>query len=738
MLRRVATACFRRRRLTLVVWLALVFGLTAIASAVGDEFVEGFRNDNTEAARASLLLERTFPDRAGDTGELVVHSADGLLDPSTRQPRPAIKQVLDETLRRIDRRFKIVSGTTSPFDPAGARQISKDGDTAYAEIQFTIRATEVPEAVARTAIDIVEDVQRSQPSHVQLELGGRMFQIQEFGGTSELIGVAAAILILLIAFGSVLAMGLPIATALFGIGVGFALITLLSHLNVMPNFTIQLGAMLGLGVGIDYALFIVTRFRQGLHAGLDPEHATVLALDTAGRAVLFAGTTVVISLFGLFLMGVDFIRGLGMGAAATVLVTMFASVTLVPALLGFVGHNIDRLRVPFLHRQEHVTRESMWFRWSRVVQHRPWTAAASGLALLVVIAIPFFGLRLGFSDAGNNPRSETTRRAYDLLSDGFGPGFNGPLIVAARTPDGAGSLDALGARLARVRGVAAVSPVVAAPDDRSALIQVIPTTSPQSRSTERLIERIRENVIPAATRGTNTEVLVGGITAAGVDVSRYLGDRLPIFIGAVLGLSFLLLLMVFRSVLVPVKAVVMNLLSIAASYGVIVAIFQWGWFAGVLGVHSTGPIEPFIPMMMFAIVFGLSMDYEVFLLSRIREEYDRSGDNALAVADGLAATARVITAAAAIMVMVFASFAFGEDRIVKVFGIGFAAAIFLDATLVRVVLVPATMELLGRANWWFPRALGWIPRLHVEPPPDVDAELHAIESGQQVPVSAHD
>jgi len=735
MLRRIATLCFRHRRLALVGWLALVIGLGAVANGVGDEFVEGFRNNNTEAAKASALLERTFPDRAGDTGELVVHSADGLIDESTGKARPEVEALIDETLARIDRRLDLVSGSTSPFVDEGARQISQDATTAYAEIQLTTRATELPEADARTALDIVERARRDVPAGVQLELGGRAFMIQEFGGTSELIGVAAAILILLVAFGSVLAMGLPIATAIFGIGAGFGLITLLSHLNVMPNFTIQLGAMLGLGVGIDYALFIVTRFRQALHAGMDPEHATVLALDTAGRAVLFAGATVVISLFGLFLMGVDFIAGLGMGAAATVLITMLASVTLVPALLGFVGHNIDRLRVPFLHREEHATRQSIWFRWSRVVQHRPWTSAAAGLGILVLIAIPFFGLRLGFSDAGNGPPTDTTRRAYDLLSDGFGPGFNGPLVVAARTPDGPESLDGLGEALADVPGVAAVSPVIAAPDERSALIQVIPTTAPQSRATERLIERIREDVIPPTAREANTEVLIGGITAAGVDVSEYLGARLPIFIGGVLGLSFLLLLMVFRSVLVPIKAVLMNLLSIGASYGVIVAIFQWGWFADAIGVQSTGPIEPFVPMMMFAIVFGLSMDYEVFLLSRIREEYDRSGDNALAVADGLAATARVITAAAAIMVMVFASFALGEDRVVKVFGIGFAAAIFLDATLVRVVLVPATMELLGKANWWFPRWLEWIPRLHVEPPADLEDELRAVVAGERVAVS---
>jgi RND superfamily putative drug exporter len=496
----------------------------------------------------------------------------------------------------------------------------------------------------------------------------------------------------------------------------------------MPQFTTQLAAMIGLGVGIDYALFIVTRYRQGLHDGLDPHRSVELAIDTSGRAVLFAGTTVVISLGGLFLMGIDFIRGLGVGAAVTVLVVMIASVTLVPALLGFTGRNVDKFRIHGLHRRERAPRESMWFRWSRVVQRRPWTAALSGLAVLLVLAVPFLSLRAGFSDTGNNPTSDSTRRAFDLLSDGFGPGFNGPLIVAARTPRGPESLARLGEALASVRGVAQASPVIPNASGREAVIRVIPTSSPQSEATTRLIDRLRDRVIPSAVRGTGASVYVGGITAAGKDVSDTLSSRLPVFIGGVLAFSFLLLLVVFRSVLVPVKAVIMNLLSIAAAYGVMVAVFQWGWLAEPLGILGTGPIEPFIPMMLFAIVFGLSMDYEVFLLSRIREEYDRTGDNALAVADGLAATARVITAAAAIMIAVFAGFVLGDQRVIKLMGLGLAAAILIDATIVRIVLVPATMELLGDRNWWFPRWLEWVPRVHVEASPDLEAELLELQT----------
>jgi len=682
-LRRLATTCFRHRRLTVAAWIVLLVGLTVLAGAVGNQYGEGFEIKGTESTRAQDLLSATFPQRAGDAGQLVIEAPGGI-------DQPAVRARVEQTLARI-RRVDEVTGTTSPYDTAGARQAAPKRTVAYADIQFSVRATKVHQAAAERIIALARVGKKV--GGATFEVGGRMFQIGNFGGSSEMIGLIAAIFILLVAFGSLLAMGLP--------------------------------AMLGIGVGVDYALFIVTRYRQGLNDGLDPERATVLALDTAGRAVLFAGATVVISLCGLFLMGVDFIRGLGAGAAVTVLITMLASVTFVPALLGFVGHNIDRLHVPGLHRGATATRQSMWFRWSRFLQRRPWTAAIAGFAVLVTLGVPFLSLRLGFSDTGNSPRTETIRRAYDLLSHGFGPGFNGPLVLAARTPNGPDSLAALEQRLRHTPGVARVGPVVPSADKKVAVVQVIPTTAPQSDATSQLITRLRDSVIPGAIRGTGAEVDVGGITAAGVDVTDTLSSRLPLFIGAVLALSFLLLLAVFRSVLVPVKAVVMNLLSIGAAYGVVVAIFNWGWFNGPLGIKGTGPIEPFVPMMLFAIVFGLSMDYEVFLLSRIREEYDRSGDNALAVADGLTATARVITAAAAIMVMVFASFVLGDERVIKLFGIGLASAIFIDATLVRIVLVPATMELLGKGNWWFPRWLEWIPRLHVEAKPDLEAELLA-------------
>jgi RND superfamily putative drug exporter len=496
--------------------------------------------------------------------------------------------------------------------------------------------------------------------------------------------------------------------------------------------------MIGIGVGIDYALFIVTRYRQGLHDGMDPDSAVVKAINTSGRAVLFAGCTVVVSLAGLFLMGIDFVRGLAAGACLAVAVTMIASVTLLPSVLGFVGHTIDRLRLPWTRSQATSEQRGFWYRWSRIIQRRPWPAVAVGFVALAALAVPVFSIRLGSSDASNLPTSDTTRRGYDLLSTGFGPGFNGPLQLAVEVPaGGAASVGRLHDALAATPGVASVGPARVNPAGDAALMQVYPTTSPQDQRTVDLVHHLRNQVLPQATAGTGLTAHVGGITASFEDVASRLSARLPLFIGAVLALSFLLLMTVFRSVVVPAKAVVMNLLSIGAAYGILIAVFQWGWGKGLFSVGKSGPVESFIPMMLFAILFGLSMDYEVFLLSRVKEEHDRTGDNGLAVADGLSVTARVITAAAAIMVTVFGSFIFGDNRVVKEFGLGLAAAILIDATLVRMVLVPATMELLGEANWYLPRWLDRIlPRIHIEgePASDLDAELAGLPALVDEPV----
>ena len=718
MLQRLAAWCYRRRRRVVILWIVALVVVSAIGSSVGATFSQGFSLSGTESQRAADLLQSRFPARAGDEGQIVFAPTNRAQSSATA---PAVRSRMEALFADVAA-VPGVAAVVSPYTEAGARQISKNGDIAYATVQFDKAAADIP----TTTIDRIRTLtDKAGGNGVQVALGGRMFQQFSGLGPAELIGILAAVVILLVAFGSLLAMGLPILVALFGIGIGLGLVDLVSHLIATPDFGTQLASMIGIGVGIDYALFIVTRYRQGLDDGLDPERAVVRAIDTAGRAVVFAGCTVVISLLGLFLMGVDFVNGLAVGTSLTVGTVMLASITLLPAILAFAGRTIDRFSIR--RRSTRKPREqSMWFKWSRIVQRHPWPAFAGGLTILIVLAIPLLSMRLAFPDSGANPTSDTTRRAYDLVADGFGPGFNGPLILAAEFPKGAdtASLDRLVTSLQTTPDVAAVTPPTLSPSGDAAVIRVIPGSSPQSQSTSDLVDNLRNDVIPAAVAGSDVQVHVGGLTASSVDVSDRLSARLPVFIGAVLVLSFLLLMAVFRSLLVPLKAVIMNLLSIGAAYGVVVAVFEWGWLGSVFGIEKTGPIAPFIPMMMFAILFGLSMDYEVFLLSRIREEYDRTHDNALAVADGLASTARVITAAALIMVTVFGSFVFSDATTLKLFGLGLATAIFVDATVVRMVLVPATMELLGDRNWWFPRWLDRIiPQLHVEAGPDVDAEL---------------
>jgi RND superfamily putative drug exporter len=486
----------------------------------------------------------------------------------------------------------------------------------------------------------------------------------------------------------------------------------------VPDFAPQVAAMIGIGVGIDYVLFIVTRYRAALQSGLEPRGAVITAMTTSGRAVIFAGCTVIISLLGLFIMNLSFLRGLAVGSACAVLVVMLASVTLLPAVLGFVGKTIDRFHVPFVSKKLAGDRGSLSYRWSRVVQRYPWPAAIGCLVLLLALAAPALNMRFGFPDAGNSPEEFTVRQGYDLLSEGFGPGFNGPVFLVAEAGGDSDVTEALGAmreQFADTLGVQQVSPPIPNEQGDVAMLVVYPTTSPQSVETEQLVNRLRDDAVPAATEGTNVTIHVGGPAAASIDATRYVADRLPVFIAAVIFLSFLLLLVVFRSILVPIKAAIMNLLSVTAAYGVVAYMVEGGWFGEIFGVTEPTPVPSFIPMMMFAILFGLSMDYEVFLLSRIREEYVRTGDNATAVADGLAHTARVITAAAAIMISVFLAFVLADEVFLKMIGVGLATAILVDATVVRMVLVPSTMELLGDANWWLPDWLERrLPRFHVE------------------------
>ena len=621
----------------------------------------------------------------------------------------------------------------SPYSQQGQRQIGPNNpNVAYAEVNFADRSNEAFRSDGKEIKALGDQV---KVPGLEIDYGGDMFATNPINGVTEGVGILAAMIILLLAFGSVLAMGLPIGTALFGIGTGTAIVLSMRTFLDMPDFTTAAVAMVGIGVGIDYALFIVTRYRENLAAGLDPERSVVHAIDTAGRAVLFAGSTVVISVLGLWLMKTSIMRGVSIAIAVGVLTTMLASITLLPALLGFVGRNIDKLKVGRHKRAETGDRQSGWYRWSRVIQHRPWPALIIGFVVLLLLTVPLLSMRLGFNDAGNRPTSDTTRRAYDLVSEGFGPGFNGPLLLAARTPNGETDVAALSklsdALNNGVEGVAFATPPQTTSQGDVAIMQVFPTTDPQAKATADLVGRLRDNVIPSVV-GNDVDVKVGGLTAAADDFASYTASRLPLFVGAVLVLSFLLLMLVFRSLLVPLKAVIMNLLSIGAAYGVIVAVFQWGWGASLIGVGREGPIEAWAPVFIFAIVFGLSMDYEVFLLSRIREEYDRTGDNATAVADGLALTARVITAAAAIMVCVFGSFVFGPEVALKIMGLGLAVAVLVDATIVRLVLVPSTMELLGDWNWWMPAWLDRIlPRVHVEAAKSLEEELEELREQEE-------
>jgi RND superfamily putative drug exporter len=726
MLERLARTMYRRRKPVLVIWIFALIGLFALSGAVGGAFKTEFKLPGTESQAAYDLLAQSKDFRDRQIQAQIVFKADQGVDNAD------VETAMEDFFAQVAEIPNV--SIVSPYSDEGASQISENGEIAYAQLNMADQSAEGLKDVADEVVALGDKV---DVQGLEIEYGGNMFAKEALNGKSEAIGLFAAIIILLFAFGSVLAMGLPIGTALFGIGTGIAIVSIANNFIDMPDFTTAATAMIGLGVGIDYALFIVTRYRENLEGGLDPERSVVRAINTAGRAVLFAGTTVVISILGLLLMQTSIYQGSAIGIAIGVLTTMAASVTLLPALLGFVGRNIDKLGV---HRRKARTnpRESVWVRWSHVIQRRPWPALIIGLIILLVLAIPLFAMRFGLADAGNRPDSDTTRRAYDLVAEGFGPGFNGPLLLVAKTPDGeqdVAALTELSDRLNGTEGVAFATPPISSQDGSLAVMRVFPTSDPQSQSTADLVDHLRDDVVPSVI-GDEVDVKVGGLTASADDFAAYTAERIPIFMGAVLLLSFLLLMLVFRSLLVPLKAVIMNLLSIGAAFGVVVAVFQWGWGASLIGVDRATPIEAWAPVYIFAIVFGLSMDYEVFLLSRIKEEYDRTGHNATAVADGLALTARVITAAAAIMVCVFGSFVLGDEVSLKLLGLGLAVAVLIDATVVRLVLVPSTMELLGDWNWWLPKWLDRIlPRVHVEASTSLEEELAELAEQEKQPTS---
>ena len=640
---RLAARCYDRRRLVLALWILVLVGVTVIAQVVGTHFQNKFTAGNTPSQQASNILASRFPSKSGDTADVVFHTTGPITDQANRA---AITGVIS----RISP-LAHVQSVTSPFSSAGVHQISRNGTIAYAVVQFNAETADLPTPAIKA---VITAAQASDHQGFTVALGGDPISsaVSAAPGPSEGIGVSAAILIMLLAFGSVVAMGLPIITALFGLGLGIALLELVTHLLVVPVFAPEMAAMIGIGVGIDYALFIVTRYRQGLFEGRDPRTAVIVSLMTSGRSVLFAGSTVVISLFGLFLIGQPYMIGLATACIAAVLMVLISALTLLPALLGFAGNAIDKLHLPgLLQNGGPPAPGGFWHRWSRFIQRRAWVTGTVAALVLILLAIPVFSMRLAFTDAGNDPASLTTRQAYDLLAQGFGPGFNGPLVVAVALPGPAAETTVahLHTAIAATRGVAYVVPPQYNATHTGAVIIAYPTTSPQAAQTQTLVRTLRNDVIAPAVRGTSVDAQVGGETAGSIDAATFLGSRLFLVIGAVLVLSFLLLMTVFRSVVLPLKAVIMNLLSVGAAYGVMVAVFEWGWLGSVIGIGEKGPIDPWIPVTMFTILFGLSMDYEVFLLSRIREEWLRTGDNSRSVADGLAITGRIITAAAAIM-----------------------------------------------------------------------------------------
>jgi putative drug exporter of the RND superfamily len=733
---RLARACNRHRWRTFGAWLLALVVIQVIASNVGAQQFSSLRLPGTESQRAYDLLAAHFPAAKGDSDQIVYRAQAGTLDD------PANRARIQASLRRVAANGHVAS-VRDPFGPGG--RLTQDGRIGVASVTYTQSTDEIEPAVLQ---EVEQAAFAARGPGLQVEHGGPGAQIvraQNSSDPSQAVAVVAAAVVLLFTFGSLVAAGLPLVATLLALGSALGVITLVSQVVDTPEFASQLAALIGLGVGIDYALFIVNRFRAEVRAGLDRDEAIEKAIDTAGRTVMFAAIVVVIALLGLLLLGLSFLHGAALGAACAVLAVMFSALTIIPALIGGSGRFFDgvlgeldrrggwrpwgttrRIRLPGrdLRARRGARRERRrgegdgWKRWSHAVQARPRLAAGVAVALLVAMGLPALSMRVGSSDAGVDPQGSTTRKAYDLIAQGFGAGTNGSfLLVAELTRRGdAAPADRIAAAVRADRDFTFVSQPAMSPDGAIATITAYPRTGPQDAATTDTLTRVRDGVVPSLERATGTRVEVGGLTASSVDFSGVVAGKLPLFVGVVVLLSALLLLAVFRSVVIPVKAALLNLLSIGAALGFVTLIFQDGHGAGLLGV-GTGPIEAFVPVFFFAIVFGLSMDYEVFLLSRVHENWEQTGDPSQAMARGLQTTGRVITAAASIMIVVFASFALDADRLSKLFGIGMASAVLIDALIIRCVLVPAIMELLGRRAWWLPQWLDRrLPRLAVEPP----------------------
>jgi putative drug exporter of the RND superfamily len=688
-------------------WVLVALAAVFLNASFGGKVTNEVQVPGTESQSAADLVNSRFPSRGESSGLVVFADHNGdLTDPGDRTAIVAALAALQSDSG--------VASVSDPFDPT-ERTISADGLTAFATVRYHTQPGPVEAGAAFDALKI------ARAAGLDAELSKSISGAQSPEG-NEGIGLFVAMIVLLVAFGSVIAAGIPIGTAVFGIFIGLSLIGLMAGATDVPAVSTLLATMIGLGVGIDYSLFVVTRHRGFLHDGHSPVDAAGLANATSGSAVLFAGTTVVIALAGLRLAGIPGIAVMGLASAAVVVVAMLAAVSLLPALLGLAGDRIDRFHVGRRRPAASSSGSATWTwsaQWAHVVSQRPWRFLLASLTVLLALAVPVMSMHTGVADDGNADPSLTYRKAYDMLSEGFGRGFGGPLTIVVDGGHISAAAAAVRDAISETPGVAQAIPAIVNAAGDTAIITVFPTTSPQDEATAQLVHRLRSTVLPASLHGSGAHGYVTGQTAASIDISDRLSSRLPLFIAAVIGLSFLLLMVVFRSLLVPLKAAIMNLLSIGAAYGAVVAVFQWGWGKGLVGLHESVPISPFLPMIMFAVLFGLSMDYEVFLLSRIREEYFKTGDSRRSVVDGLGGTARVITSAALIMISVFASFLLVPDIEIKMFAVGLTVAVFVDATIVRMILVPATMELMGDANWWLPR---WLDRIL----PNIDIEGTAL------------
>ncbi|TPQ15773.1 MMPL family transporter [Streptomyces sporangiiformans] len=738
--------CVRHRLVVVLLWILALGGTTAAAAVAGSAYSNDYKVPGTESGRATELLREGFPELGGDSDTIVWHTTPGSVRAAD------VEQTMTRTLDKITE-LPGVASVVSPYqgqgqdpgqepnqglnqeqgkgrgqDQGSGREkaqapgrISGDGRTAYATVSFEEPSNDIDKADVQAVVDTAKD---AEADGLQVELGGSAVGLTESEGghIAEAVGVIVAAVVLFLAFGSLAASLLPIATALVSVGTAYAGIVLLGHFMTVADFAPMLGMLVGLGVGIDYALFIVTRHRRGLKRGLPVEEAARNAVATTGRAVVFAGATVCIALLGMLILRLSFLNGVAIAASLTVLLTVAASVTLLPSLLSFIGMRAlsrrERRRLEE-HGPEPELPTGLAARWSAFVERHPKLLGVVAVAVMAVLALPTLSLHLGTSDQGNNPEAATTRQAYDLVADGFGPGMNGPLTLV--TPvDGAEdrlALDNLDTTLRSTEGVRTASPVSYNADGDTAYLTVVPDSSPQSEKTSDLVDRLRDDVLPRAEADTSLDLHVGGVTAGYDDFADVIIGKLPLFVGVVIGLGCVLLLLAFRSLGVPLKAAAMNIAAVAAAFGVVVAIFQWGWGGELLGLGRGGPIEPFLPVIMVSVLFGLSMDYQVFLVSRMYEEWLETGDNRRAVRVGLAETSRVINSAAVIMISVFLAFVLSGDRVIAMFGIALAAAVALDAFVLRTLLVPALMHMLGGANWWLPRWLDRrLPRISIEPP----------------------